>query len=45
MPNASYYCLLHFLPFSRAQPGNKLTRLWQQTLQHLFQRRLVRAND
>ena len=43
LSNASYYCLLHFF-HSPALNLEQLTRLWQQTLQHLFQRRLVRAN-
>jgi len=43
LSNASYYCLLHFF-HSPALDVERLTRLWQQTLQRLFQRRLVRVN-
>jgi hypothetical protein len=40
---ASYYGLLHFF-HSPALDLEALTRLWQQTLQRLFWRRLVRVN-
>jgi hypothetical protein len=43
LSEASYYCLLHFF-HSPALNLELLTRLWQQTLQHLFRRRLVRVN-
>jgi hypothetical protein len=43
LSEASYYCLLHFF-HSPALNLEQLTRLWQQTLQHLFRRRLVRIN-
>jgi len=42
LSDASYYCLLHFF-HSPALDLAKLTRLWQQTLQRLFRRRLVRV--
>jgi hypothetical protein len=40
---ASYYALLHFF-HSPALNLEQLTRLWQQTLQRLFRRRLVRIH-
>ena len=43
LSEASYYCLLHFF-HSPALDLERLTRLWQQTLQRLFHRRLVRVN-
>jgi DMSO/TMAO reductase YedYZ heme-binding membrane subunit len=43
LSEASYYCLLHFF-HSPALDLERLTRLWQQTLQRLFRRRLVRVN-
>ena len=43
LSEASYYCLLHFF-HSPALDLELLTRLWQQTLQRLFRRRLVRVN-
>src|SRR5271166_6118304 len=43
LSDASYYCLLHFF-HSPALDVEQLTRLWQQTLQRLFRRRLVRVN-
>src|SRR5271165_4299613 len=43
LSEASYYCLLHFF-HSPALDLEQLTRLWQQTLQRLFRRRLVRVN-
>jgi len=43
LSDASYYCLLHFF-HSPALDLERLTRLWRQTLQHLFRRSLVRAN-
>jgi hypothetical protein len=43
LSDASYYGLLHFF-HSPALNLEQLTRLWQQTLQHLFRRRLVRVN-
>jgi hypothetical protein len=43
LSDASYYCLLHFF-HSPALNLELLTRLWQQTLQRLFRRRLVRVN-
>jgi hypothetical protein len=42
LSDASYYCLLHFF-HSPALNLELLTRLWQQTLQRLFRRRLVRV--
>jgi hypothetical protein len=39
----SYYCLLHFF-HSPALKLDLLTRLWRQTLQHLFRRYLVQVN-
>ena len=41
LSEASYYCLLHFF-HSTALDLELLTRLWHQTLQRLFRRRLVR---
>jgi hypothetical protein len=43
LSDASYYGLLHFF-HSPALNLERLTRLWQQTLQRLFRRRLVRVN-
>ena len=43
LSEASYYCLLHFF-HSTALDLELLTRLWHQTLQRLFRRRLVRVN-
>jgi hypothetical protein len=43
LSEASYYCLLHFF-HSPALDLELLTRLWQQTLQRLFRRHLVRIN-
>ena len=43
LSEASYYCLLHFF-HSPALDLEMLTRLWHQTLQRLFRRRLVRVN-
>jgi hypothetical protein len=43
LSDASYYCLLHFF-HSPALDLDRLTQLWQQTLQRLFRRRLVRVN-
>ena len=43
LSEASYYCLLHFF-HSPALDLEHLTRLWQQTLQRLFRRHLVRVN-
>jgi hypothetical protein len=43
LSEASYYGLLHFF-HSPALDLEQLTRLWQQTLQRLFRRRLVRVN-
>ncbi len=43
LSEASYYGLLHFF-HSPALNLEPLTRLWQQTLQRLFRRRLVRVN-
>src|SRR5271157_4268865 len=43
LSEASYYGLLHFF-HSPALDLELLTRLWQQTLQRLFRRRLVRVN-
>ena len=43
LSEASYYCLLHFF-HSPALDLELLTRLWQQTLQRLFRRSLVRVN-
>jgi hypothetical protein len=43
LSEASYYCLLHFF-HSPALDLDQLTRLWQQTLQRLFRRRMVRVN-
>ena len=43
LSDASYFCLLHFF-HSPALDLEALTRLWQQTLQRLFRRRLVRVN-
>jgi hypothetical protein len=43
LSEASYYCLLHFF-HSPALNLEQLTRLWQQTLPHLFRRRLMRVN-
>src|SRR5881409_4184198 len=42
LSEASYYGLLHFF-HSPALDLESLTRLWQQTLQRLFRRRLVRV--
>jgi hypothetical protein len=44
LSDPSYYCLLHFF-HSSALDQDRLTQLWRQTLQHLFRRCLVRAND
>jgi hypothetical protein len=44
LSEASYYCLLHFF-HSPALNLEILTQLWQQTLLHLFRRRLVLVND
>ena len=43
LSDASYYGLLHFF-HSPALNLELLTRLWQQTLQRLFRRRLVRVH-
>jgi hypothetical protein len=43
LSDASYYCLLHFF-HSPALDLDRLTQRWQQTLQHLFRRCLVRVN-
>jgi hypothetical protein len=43
LSEASYYCLLHFF-HSPALHLERLTQLWQQTLQRLFRRCLVRVN-
>jgi hypothetical protein len=43
LSEASYYGLLHFF-HSPALDLERLTRLWQQTLQRLFRRHLVRVN-
>lgn len=43
LSEASYYGLLHFF-HSPALDLERLTRLWQQTLQRLFRRRLVQVN-
>ena len=43
LSEASYYGLLHFF-HSPALDLELLTRLWQQTLQRLFRRHLVRVN-
>src|SRR5919197_1981813 len=43
LSEASYYCRLHFF-HSPALDLERLTQLWQQTLQRLFRRCLVRVN-
>jgi len=43
LSEASYYCLLHFF-HSPVLDLERLTRLWQQSLQRLFCRSLVRVN-
>jgi hypothetical protein len=43
LSDASYYCLLHFF-HSPALDLDRLTQLWQNTLQHLLRRCLVRIN-
>ena len=43
LSEASYYCLLHFF-HSPALNLDRLTQLWQQTVQGLFRRQMVRVN-
>ncbi len=43
LSEASYYCLLHFF-HSPALHLELLTQLWQQTVEHIFRRRLVLVN-